>query len=68
MRSNKDFLFAGSNSGGDRAAAMYVLIGMAMLNNINPEACLRHALARIADHRIQRVDELLPWNVCALIA
>src|SRR5262249_17299888 len=57
----KNYLFAGSNAGGDRAAAIYTLIGSAKLNGIDPEAYL--ALARIADHPITRIQELLPWNV-----
>ena len=59
----KNYLFAGSNAGGERAAAMYTLIGSAKLNGIDPEAYLSHVLARIADHPINRIDELLPWNV-----
>src|SRR5204862_676711 len=59
----KNYLFAGSNAGGDRAAAMYSLIGSAKLYGIDPETYLSHVLARIADHPINRIDELLPWNV-----
>jgi hypothetical protein len=59
----KAFLFAGSDAGGERAAAMYSLIGSAKLNGLDPESYLRHVLARIADHPINKVDELLPWNV-----
>jgi transposase len=59
----KNYLFAGSNVGGQRAAAMYTLIGSAKLNGIDPEAYLSRVLARIADHPINRIDELLPWNV-----
>ncbi len=59
----KNYLFAGSDTGGERAAAMYTLIGSAKLNGIDPEAYLSHVLSRIADHPITRIDELLPWNV-----
>ena len=59
----KNFLFAGSDAGGERAAAMYSLIGSAKLNGVDPEAYLRHVLNVIADHPINRIAELLPWNV-----
>jgi transposase len=59
----KNYLFAGSDAGGERAAAMYSLIGTAKLNGVDPEAYLRHVLERIADHPINRIAELLPWNV-----
>ena len=61
----KNFLFLGADAGGERAEAIYSLIGTAKLNGLNPEAYLRHVLARIADHPINRIDELLPWNVAA---
>lgn len=64
----KNWLFAGSDNGGDRAAAIYTLIGTAKLNKINPEAYLRYVLERIADHPINRIEELLPWNVAAHLA
>jgi hypothetical protein len=48
---------------GRRAAAMYTLIGSAKLNSIDPEAYLAYVLARIADHSINHIAELLPWNV-----
>ncbi len=59
----KNFLFAGSDAGGDRAAAFYSLIGTAKLNGHNPEAFLREVLTRIAEHPILEVAELLPWNM-----
>lgn len=58
----KNYLFAGSDTGGQRAAAIYSLIGSAKLNGHDPEAYLSSVLARIADHPIQRIEELLPWN------
>ena len=58
----KNYLFAGSDAGGERAAAIYSLIETCKLNGIDPEAYLRSILARIADHPINRVAELLPWN------
>ncbi len=59
----KNYLFAGSDAGGERAAAIYSLIGSAKLNGLDPEAYLREVLTRIADHPINRIDELLPWNL-----
>jgi len=59
----KNFLFVGSDGGGQRAAAMYSLIGSAKLNGLNPELYLHTVLARIADHPISRIAELLPWNL-----
>jgi transposase len=58
----KNYLFAGSDHGGERAAAMYSLIETAKLNGLDPEAYLRDVLARIADHSIKRITELLPWK------
>jgi transposase len=58
----KNYLFAGSDRGGERAAAMYSLIETAKLNRIDPEAYLRDVLTRIADHPNNRIVELLPWN------
>jgi transposase len=58
----KNYLFAGSDSGGIRAAAMYTLIESAKMNRLDPEAYLRDVLARIADHPINHIGELLPWN------
>jgi transposase len=58
----KNYLFAGSDTGGERAAAIYTLIGSAKLNGVDPAAYLRFVLERIADHPINRIQELLPWN------
>ena len=59
----KNYLFAGSDTGGERAAAIYSLIGSAKLNGLDPEAYLTNVLTRIADHAINQIHELLPWNV-----
>ena len=59
----KNYLFAGSDAGGERAAAIYSLLGSAKLNGIDPEAYLSAVLRRIADHPINRIAELLPWNL-----
>jgi transposase len=59
----KNHLFAGSDAGGERAAAIYSLIGSTKLNALDPEAYLREVLTRIADHPINRIDNLLPWNL-----
>ena len=59
----KNFLFAGSDAGGERAAAFYSLIGTAKLNGLDPEGYLREVLRRIADHPINRIEELLPWRL-----
>ena len=58
----RSWLFAGSDRGGERAAAMYTLIATAKLNNTNPQAWLADVLARIADYPALRLNELLPWN------
>jgi transposase len=59
----KNFLFAGSDGGGQSAAAFYSLLGSAKLNGHNLEAFLRDVLARIGEHPINRITELLPWNL-----
>ncbi|MBV1695497.1 MAG: IS66 family transposase [Hyphomicrobiales bacterium] len=58
----KSWLFAGSDRGGQRAAAMYSLIVTAKMNDIDPQAWLADVLARIAGHPASRLDDLLPWN------
>jgi len=59
----KNFLFAGSNAGGERAAAIYSLVGSAKLNGLDPELYLRTVLQRIAEHPVNRIEKLLPWNL-----
>ena len=63
----KNYLHLGSDSGGQRAAVIYTLLGTAKLNGLNPQAYLRFVLERIADHPINRMDELLPWAVAGQI-
>ena len=63
----KNYLFAGSDAGGERAAVIYSLIGTAKLNGLDPEAYLREVLTRIADHPINRIEELLPWNLANVL-
>ncbi len=58
----KNWLFAGSDTGGDRAAMMYSIIQTAKLNGLDPEAYLGDIVGRIGDHPINRINELLPWN------
>ena len=58
----KAWLFAGSDRGGERAAAMYALIITAKLKDVDPRAWLADVLARIARHPASRLHELLPWN------
>jgi transposase len=56
------WLFAGSDRGEERAAAMFTLIETAKLNDVDPQAWLADVLRRIADHPASKLDELLPWN------
>ena len=58
----KSWLFAGSDRGGERAAAMFTLIETAKLNGIDPQAWLTDVLGRIADHPASKLDQLLPWH------
>lgn len=61
----KNYLHLGSDVGGDSAAVIYTLIGSAKLNDIDPQRYLTHVLQRIAEHPINRIDELLPWAVAS---
>ena len=58
----KNYMFVGSERGGKSAAIIYTLLETAKLNNVDPQAWLTDVLARTADHKINRIDELLPWN------
>ena len=62
----RNWTFAGSNAGGERAAAIYSLVETAKLHGLDPEAYLRHVLERIADYPVNRVADLLPWNTTGL--
>jgi hypothetical protein len=64
----KNYLFVGSEGGGKAAATAYTLIETAKLNGVDPQAWLTHVLGRIADHKITRLDELLPWRYAAAAA
>lgn len=59
----KNYLFAGSDQGGERAAALYSLIETAKLNNLDPMAYLRHVLSVIGTHPINQIEQLLPWQI-----
>lgn len=58
----KNYMFVGSDAGGKSAAILYTLLQTAKMNNVNPQAWLTYVLDRIADHPINKIDELLPWN------
>lgn len=59
----KNYLFAGSKAGGERAAVLYSILGTAKLNDINPTHYLTAVLKRISQHPINQIDKLLPWNI-----
>src|ERR1700761_4775807 len=59
----KNYLFMGSDSGGERAASLYSLIGTAKLNGLDPELYLRTVLAQLPEHPINQIQQLLPWNL-----
>ena len=61
----KNWLFAGSDTGGDTAAAIFSLIETAKLNAIDPEAYLCSVISQIADHPVKKIAQLLPWNWAA---
>lgn len=63
--SRKNWLFAGSEGGGRAAAIAFTCIETAKLNGVDPQAWLAHVLGRIADHKITRINELLPWRYAA---
>ena len=58
----KNWTFAGSDAGGDCAAAIYTLIETCKMNDVDPQAWLADVLARLPDHPASRVAELLPWT------
>jgi len=64
----KNYLFMGSEGGGKSAAIAYTLIETAKLNGVDPQAWLTWILSRISDHKITRIDELLPWRYAAQAA
>lgn len=64
----KNYLFVGSEDGGKAAAIAYTLIETAKLSGVDPQAWLTDVLARIADHKITRIDELMPWSYAAKAA
>ena len=64
----KNWIFVGSEGGGKAAAIAYTLVETAKLNGVDPQAWLTDVLSRIADHKITRIDELLPWCYAASAA
>jgi transposase len=63
-----NYLFAGSDAGGERAAGFYSLIGTAKPCGLDPEGYLRYVLERIAEHPISRIEKFVPWNTVAQLA
>ena len=63
----KNYLFMGSEAGGETAAIAYTLIETAKLNGVNPEAWLAWVLERIQEHPVNRINELLPWEYQAIV-
>jgi hypothetical protein len=61
----KNYIFMGADSGGQRAASLYSFIGTAKLSGLDPAFYLRFVLATIAEHPINRIEELLPWTIAA---
>ena len=57
----RNYLFCGSDAGGQRAACVYTILETCKMNGINPQAYLTDILGRIAEHPIQQIDVLLPW-------
>jgi transposase len=68
VHNRSNYLFAGADCGGERAAAIYSLIGSAKLNGLNCEAYLRYVFAHIAEHPINKIDEMLPWCLASKLA
>ena len=58
----KNYLFCGSDAGGQRAACIYTITETCKMNGIDPQAYLTNVLAKIADHPINKIDALLPWR------
>jgi hypothetical protein len=58
----KNYLFCGSDAGGQRAACIYTIVESCKMNGVEPQAYLTDILARIADHPIQKINDLLPWR------
>jgi transposase len=59
----QNWLFAGSDTGGERATTIYTIIQTAKLIDVDPEAYIRDLISRLDSHPAKRIDELLPWNV-----